>query len=54
MVSTEKLLLTVKDACGLLSVSRSTLDLLTRRGELPVVRLRRGVRYNTRDVLAVQ
>lgn len=46
------LLLTASDAAGRLSISPRTLWTLTDRGEMPVVRIGRAVRYDVRDLIA--
>ena len=47
-----KLLLTPRDAAKALSISERTLWSLTQRGDVPVVRLGRSVRYDPRDLTA--
>ncbi|MGH7882612.1 MAG: helix-turn-helix domain-containing protein [Candidatus Dormibacteraceae bacterium] len=44
------LLLTIPEAAGLLSLGVSTVKLLIRRGELPVVRCGRAVRVPREDL----
>lgn len=46
----EPMLLTARQAAKALSVCEKTLWTLTQRGELPVVRVGRAVRYDPRDL----
>jgi excisionase family DNA binding protein len=48
--SSEPLLLTVRQAAALLSISERTLWGLTKSSQLPVVRIGRAVRYDFRDL----
>jgi excisionase family DNA binding protein len=48
----EPLLLTAAEAAKLLAIGARTLWTLTDRGEIPVVRIGRAVRYDRRDLLA--
>lgn len=47
---TDQLLLSPREAAKALSVCEKTLYNLTKRGELPVVRLGRAVRYSLDDL----
>jgi excisionase family DNA binding protein len=47
-----RLLLTPREAAGALSVCEKTLWSLTKRGELPAVRIGRSVRYDLADLRA--
>jgi len=49
-VPTPKLLLTIREAAEALSVCAKTVSNLTRRGELPVVRIGSAVRYDLADL----
>ena len=51
-MTTERLLLTPKEAAASLSICERTLYSLTKAGELPVVRIRRAVRYDVADLRA--
>jgi excisionase family DNA binding protein len=51
--STEALLLTARQAAAALAISERTLYTLTKRGELPAVRIGAAVRYDRRDVQAL-
>jgi excisionase family DNA binding protein len=46
----EKVLLTVPEAAGRLSIGATTLRLLIRRGEIPVVHIGSAVRIHRREV----
>jgi excisionase family DNA binding protein len=48
----QPLLLRTRDAAALLAVSQRTLWTMTRDGEIPVVRVRRTVRYLVSDLTA--
>jgi len=48
--TTEKLLLTPREAAKALSVCERTLYALTKKGELPVVHIGRAVRYSVADI----
>lgn len=50
--NTSKLLLTPREAAEALSVCEKTLFNLTRRGELPAVKIGRSVRYAVDDLRA--
>lgn len=50
--NTSKLLLTPREAAEALSVCEKTLFNLTRRGELPAVKIGRAVRYAVDDLQA--
>ena len=50
--SLQPMLLTARQAAAALSISERTLWGLTVRGELPVVRIGRAVRYDPRDLQA--
>jgi excisionase family DNA binding protein len=47
-----KLLLTPREAARMLSICEKTLWSLTKRGEIPAVRIGRAVRYDPRDLAA--
>ena len=48
----EKLLLTLREAADMLSVCERTLWGMTKKGEVPVIRLGRAVRYAVDDLRA--
>ncbi len=50
--SMPKLLLTARDVSKLLSISERTLWELTRRGEIPRLKIGAAVRYDVRDLQA--
>jgi len=50
MTTIEPMLLTPREAAKALSICERTLYALTRRGELPVVRIGRAVRYDVADL----
>jgi excisionase family DNA binding protein len=43
-------LLTVRETADLLRISERTLFTLTKSGEIPTIRIGRGVRYDERDL----
>jgi excisionase family DNA binding protein len=49
--ATPPLLVTVRQAAAVLAISERTLWALTKRGEIPVVRLGRAVRYDPKDLV---
>jgi len=48
----ERILLSPKEAAKSMGICERTLYALTRRGELPVIRIGRAVRYSTDDIKA--
>jgi excisionase family DNA binding protein len=50
MINPKKLLVKVKEAAEMTSLSTRTLWTLTNRGELPAVRIGRAVRYSVDDL----
>ena len=51
-IAVERLLLTPREAAESLGICERTLYALTKRGELPVIRIGRAVRYSTEDLKA--
>ncbi len=49
---TPRLLLTARQAAAALAVCEKTLWTLTQRGDIPVVKIGRAVRYDPRDLTA--
>ncbi len=47
---TENILLTVKDTCKLLSISRSSLYELIKEGALPIIKIGRSTRIRRSDI----
>jgi excisionase family DNA binding protein len=47
-----RMLVTPREAARMLSVCEKTLWTLTKRGEIPVIRIGRAVRYDPRDLIA--
>ena len=50
--TTERLLLTSRETAAALGICERTLYGLTKRGDLPVVRIGRAVRYSVDDIVA--
>jgi len=48
----QPVLITADEAAEMLTICRKTLERITRKGLLPVVRVERSVRYRPADILA--